>query len=73
MNQGPRGAQDLVHAMEMGAGRRWVQRWLVITAGVAFKMILWQRQQPKRTVSRKKPLCTQRSTYNQRDPTLPRP
>jgi len=44
MNQGPRGAQDLVHAMEMGAGRRWVQRWLVIMAVLAVGGIYLMRE-----------------------------
>lgn len=35
MNQGPRGAQDLVHALEMGSARRWMQRWLVAMFVVA--------------------------------------
>ena len=32
MNGGPRGAQDLVHALEMGAAGIWVRRWLVAMA-----------------------------------------
>ncbi len=44
MSQGPRGAQDLVHALDMGAGRRWVRRWLVIMAVLAVATIYLFRE-----------------------------
>ena len=29
MSDSPRGAQDMVHALEMGAAGKWVRRWLI--------------------------------------------
>ena len=42
MNRAPRGAQDLVHALEMGSARIWVRRWLVamVTVVVAALYLL---------------------------------